>query len=38
MKINPYGIVAIGPDLDFNEPHGREWEQKSGATSAVFCI
>ena len=25
MKINPYGIVAIGPDLDFNQPHGRNW-------------
>lgn len=23
VKINPYGIVAIGPDLDFNQPHGR---------------
>lgn len=22
--INPFGIVAIGPDLDFTEPHGRE--------------
>ncbi|XP_020611075.1 uncharacterized protein LOC110049612 [Orbicella faveolata] len=24
LKINPYGIVAIGPDLDFNKPHGRQ--------------
>ncbi|KAL9956362.1 hypothetical protein ACROYT_G037828 [Oculina patagonica] len=23
-KINPYGIVAIGPDLDFTLPHGRQ--------------
>ena len=22
--INPLGIVPIGPDLDFMEPHGRE--------------
>ncbi|XP_064617664.1 glutathionyl-hydroquinone reductase YqjG-like isoform X2 [Liolophura sinensis] len=22
--INPFGIVAIGPDLDFTQPHGRE--------------
>ncbi|VDI07872.1 putative glutathione S-transferase, partial [Mytilus galloprovincialis] len=22
-SINPYGIVSIGPDIDFNEPHGR---------------
>lgn len=24
LKINPNGIVAIGPDLDFNKPHGRQ--------------
>ncbi|XP_077865018.1 LOW QUALITY PROTEIN: glutathionyl-hydroquinone reductase YqjG-like [Saccoglossus kowalevskii] len=24
ISINPYGIVAIGPDLDFNKPHGRD--------------
>lgn len=23
-KINPTGIVAVGPDLDFDAPHGRE--------------
>lgn len=23
-QINPFGIVAIGPDLDFTAPHGRE--------------
>ncbi|CAG2207130.1 ECM4 [Mytilus edulis] len=23
-SINPYGIVSIGPDIDFNEPHGRK--------------
>ncbi|XP_033111868.1 glutathionyl-hydroquinone reductase YqjG-like [Anneissia japonica] len=23
-KINPLGIIAIGPDLDFDSPHGRE--------------
>ncbi|NKJ03972.1 glutathionyl-hydroquinone reductase [Rhizobium sp. SG741] len=22
--INPTGIVPIGPDLDFDRPHGRE--------------
>eukprot|EP00794_Sanderia_malayensis_P011152 gene11152-12324_t len=22
--INPYGIVSIGPDIDFSSPHGRE--------------
>ena len=24
LKINPNGIVAIGPDLEFNKPHGRQ--------------
>lgn len=24
LQINPYGIVAIGPALDFSAPHGRE--------------
>lgn len=23
-SINPYGIVSIGPDLDFLAPHGRD--------------
>ena len=23
LQINPKGIVAIGPDLDFNQPHNR---------------
>ena len=23
LSINPHGIVAIGPDLDFNLPHDR---------------
>ncbi|XP_065841238.1 glutathionyl-hydroquinone reductase YqjG-like [Oscarella lobularis] len=24
LQINPRGIVSIGPDLNFNEPHGRD--------------
>ena len=24
LQINPKGIVAHGPELDFNEPHGRD--------------
>jgi putative glutathione S-transferase len=24
VSINPYGIIAIGPEIDFKEPHGRE--------------
>ncbi|XP_038066958.1 glutathionyl-hydroquinone reductase YqjG-like [Patiria miniata] len=24
LHINPFGIVPIGPDLDFEEPHGRD--------------
>ena len=23
LNINPCGIVAIGPDVDFNKPHDR---------------
>ena len=23
-SINPFGIVAIAPDLDYEAPHGRE--------------
>ena len=23
LNINPFGIVAIGPDVDFNKPHDR---------------
>ena len=23
-KINPFGIVSIGPDMDLNQPHGRD--------------
>lgn len=24
LNINPYGIVSIGPDIDFVAPHGRD--------------
>ncbi len=24
LQINPHGIVAIGPDIDFNAPHNRD--------------
>ena len=24
LNLNPHGIVAIGPDVDFEEPHDRD--------------
>lgn len=32
--VNPYGIVSIGPDLDFTAPHGRERLGKESVRSA----
>ncbi|OPL33032.1 glutathione s-transferase, partial [Mytilus galloprovincialis] len=31
-SINPYGIVSIGPDIDFNEPHGRHSDKCTKST------